>query len=87
MPIGKAYRFRKPGHVEQHIAGTQNVLGQLAVDAFDQASQRPRQRAVQAAEKRFHRRCEGLKDANRIRIGLDAIAKRLQIADHALHGR
>ena len=69
------------GHIQQHIARAENKLGQFAVDAVDQASQRSRQRAIQAAKERFHRRSEGLKDANGIRIGLDAVAKRLQIAN------
>ena len=66
VPIGKAYRFRKPGHIQQHIARAENKLGQLAVDAVDQTSQRSRQRAIQAAKERLHGRSEGLKDANRI---------------------
>ena len=75
----------KPGHIQQHIARAKNRLGQFAVDAVDEVSQRSRQRAVQAAKERFHRRSESLKDANGIRIGLDAVAKRLQVADDALH--
>jgi len=68
----KAYRFRKPGHVEQHIAGTQNVLGQLAVDASIRLSASPAARGP-GCRKAFPPACEGLKDANRIRIGLDAL--------------
>ena len=86
VPVGETDGLRQSGHVEQHIARAENILGQLAVDAVDQVSQRARKRAVQTAKKRFRRRSESLKDANGIRIGLDAVAQRLQVADHALHG-
>jgi len=34
----------------------------------------------------FGGRGEGLEDADRVPIGLDAVTKRLQVADDALHG-
>lgn len=77
MPVGESNGFGQCGSIEQHIARAGNILDQCAVDAVNKTSRRAGQRAIQAAKERFHRRSDGLKDANGIRIGLDAVAQRL----------
>ena len=63
----------------------QNEFGQVAIDAVDQIAQGSGQRTVETAEERLGGRSKGLKNANRLGVGLDPLAQSLQIADRSLH--
>ena len=53
VPVGEANRFRKSGHIEQHIARAENKLGQFAVDAVDEVSQRSRKQRGPGFQRAF----------------------------------
>ena len=85
VPVGQPYSLRQSRHVQQHIARSQYIRGQLPVDLVQQPAQSPRQSAVQAAKLRLGRRRKALKDTNGVDVFLDAFSERLQITQYALY--
>src|ERR1700677_1954718 len=86
MPVRKTDGLRKSGDVQQDIVRTKHELRKLAVDSVDQTPNRARERAVETAKQGFNGRSEALKNANRVRVRLDAITNRPEIADDPLNG-